>query len=257
MKKLIIFIAIVALLVGGAFLFLTGGALNDLIKAKIEEVGLQVTDQAVSVKSVDVKLFEGAGTINGLVIPNPKKYRASSAFSLNEVTLDINLESLTTDLIIIDKIIINKPEAVVEFTKTGGSNIKDLLDAINKNLPASGTEKKAAPTTSDQAEPIIRVNEFVLADVALTVDLTEPSKELSKELGKDLADKVYKSTLADIHLTNIGGNNGMPASQLGGELMKQALASIWKQAKKEQKKQLKNKVENKVKDKLKGFLDKF
>ncbi len=250
MKKVIIFIVIIALLVGGSFLFLTGGALNDLIKAKIEEVGLQVTEQAVSVKSVDVKIFEGAGTINELVIPNPKKYHANSAFSLNEITLDINLESLTTDLIIIDKIIIDKPEAVVEFTKNGGSNIKDLLDAINKNMPASGEEKKApSSTTSDQAEPIIRVDEFILAGVTLTIDLTELSKELGNE--------AHKSTLADIHLTNIGGKNGMPASQLGAELIKQALNSIWKQAKKEQKEQLKNKIENKVKDKLTGFLDKL
>lgn len=248
MKKFIVFIAIIALVIGGAFLFLTGGALNDIIKAQIEKVGQEITDQKVTVKRVDVKLLEGAGTINGLVLPNPESYKAKSAFSLNEITLDINLASLTTDLIVIDKIVINKPEAVVEFTKSGKSNIKDILDAINKNLPASDSNATDEPA-SDQADPIIRVNEFVLAGVALTVDLSA------------FGNKLHKKTLTDIHLANIGGDTGMPASQLGGELMKQALSSIWQQAKKEQTKVLtekvKNKVKNKVKDKLKGFLDKL
>jgi hypothetical protein len=237
MKKVIIFLVVIALLVGGAFWFLTGGALNDFIKVKIEEVGHQVTDQTVTVKSVDIKLLEGAGTINGIVLANPKEYSAKSAFSLNEVTLDINLESLTTDVIVIDKIVIDKPEAIVEFTQNGGSNIQDILDAIKKNLPTSDTDNKAASDKA-KAEAIIKVNKFVLAGVALTVDLTK------------LGNKVHKKTLTDIKLTNIGGDAGLPASQLGAELLKQALSSIWKQAKKEQKNQIKDKLKDKIKEKL-------
>jgi len=236
-----------ALLAGGAFWFLAGGALNDLIKAKIEQIGSQVTGQRVAVNSVDVKLFKGVGTIKGIVLANPDKYKAQSAFSLNEVTLGINLASLTTDIIVIDKIIIDSPEAVVEFTETGGSNIQDIIRAINKNSPAASSEKTS--TTSSTAEPILKVKQFVLAGVALSVDLTS------------LGNKVHKKTLADIKLTNIGGEKGLPASQLGAEMLKQALSSIGKQAKKEQKKLIKDRVKDKVKDKVKeklsGFLDKL
>ena len=238
MKKVIIFFVFIALLAGGAFWYINSGSLNDFIKAKIEQVGHQITQQSVTVKSVDVQLFEGAGTIKGLVLPNPKNYKANSAFSLDEVTLDINLASLTTDIIVIDKIVIDKPEAIVEFTKTGGSNIKDLLDVINKSLPKSAADEKAKQSPSDKAEAIIKVKKFILAGVALTVDLTE------------LGNKVHKKTLADISLTNIGGDAGLPASQLGAELLKQALSSIWKQAKKEQKNQVKDKLKDKVKEKL-------
>lgn len=197
-----------------------------------------------------MKLFEGAGTINGLVLGNPKTYSAPSVFSLQEITLDINLASLTTDLIVIDEIIINKPEAVVEFTENGGANIKDILDIINKNI-GSSIESSASKenTPSAKAEPIIRVNKFVLAGVALTVDLSK------------LGNKSHTSNLADINLTNIGGTSGMPASQLGGELIKRALSSIWKQAKKEQQEilenQAKDKLKEKAEEKLGGLLDKF
>ena len=240
------FTAILLLIAGGAFLFLSGDAINALIKQQIETVGSKVTDQSVTVGKVDMKLLEGAGTINGLVIANPSKYKAPSVFSLKEITLDINLKSLTTDLIIIDQIVINKPEAVVEFTESGGANIKDILDAIKKN---AGTSQPKQENTTAKAEPIIRVNKFVLAGVALTVDLSK------------LGNKAHQATLADINLTNIGGQAGMPASELGAELAKQALSSIWKQAKKEQTKILKDKATDKIKDKVKeklgGLLDKL
>jgi hypothetical protein len=246
MKKFVLFTAILLLIAGAAFLFLTGSAVNNLIKKQIEIVGTKVTEQSVNVAKVDMKLLQGSGTINGLVLANPAKYSAPSAFSLNEITLDINLESLTTDLIIIDRIIIDKPEAVVEFTENAGANMQDILDAIKKNTASDNQEKSDTPSNNEnKADPIMRVNKFVLAGVALTVDLTK------------LGNKSHQATLTDIVLTNIGGEKGMPASKLGGELVKQALSSIWKQAKKEQTKILKDQVEGKVKDKAKEKLSGF
>ena len=247
MKKLIVLIGILVLIAGGAFVFLSGDAINALIKKQIEQIGSEVTEQSVTVNTVDMKLLKGAGTIKGLVLANPEKYSAPSAFSLNEVTLDINLQSLTTDIIVIDQIIIDKPEAVVEFTENGGANIKDILDAIKKNTAGDGTP--ASETETGKPEPIIRVNKFVLAGVALTVDLTK------------LGNKSHQATLADINLTNIGGDSGMPASKLGAELVNKALSSIWKQAKKEQteilKEQAKDKIKEKAKEKIGGLLDKL
>jgi len=249
MKRFIIFTVLLVLVAGGAFLFLSGDAINALIKKQIEQIGSKVTEQPVTVSKVDMKLLKGAGTINGLVLANPSTYKAPSLFSLKEVTLDINLKSLTTDLIVIDRIVIDKPEAVVEFTENGSANIKDILDAIKKNTASNGVSQPAQETTSGGSDPIMRVNKFVLAGVALTVDLTK------------LGNKAHQATLADISLTNIGGQSGMPASQLGAELVKQALSSIWKQAKKEQTEILKDEVEDKVKDKVKeklgGLLDKL
>jgi len=246
MKKLLVLIALLLLIAGGAFLFLTGDTINVLIKNQIEKVGSQVTEQSVTVKSVDMKLLNGAGTINGLVLNNPKGYSSTPAFSLNKTTLDINVKSLNSEPIVIDQVIIDSPQALVEFNETGGSNIQTILDAINKNIGSSSTSPaETSGDSSPAADPKIMVKKFVLAGVALEVDLTK------------LGNKSHKKTLPDINLSNIGGAQGLPASQLGGELVKQALSSIWKAAKKQQEEILKDKLEEKAKKEVGKLFEKL
>ncbi|MCW8832062.1 MAG: hypothetical protein OQK09_03030 [Colwellia sp.] len=240
MKKLIIFLIIVAAIVGGAFWFLTGDKLNALIAEQIEVQGNKFTEQRVTVEKVDMQLLRGAGTINGLILNNPNGYTTTPAFALNEITLDINLESLAGvregKAILIDAIVIDKPEALVEFNETGGSNIQVILDAINKNVPQSSASNETNTSQSDS--PKIRVKKFVLAGVALRVDLTK------------LGNTTHKKTLPDINLANIGGEEGLPANELGGVMIKKALSAIWKEAKDSQKEIIKDQAKDKAKEKL-------
>ena len=243
MKKSMLLLVLLLLILAGGFWIITSDKLNVLIKEQIEVQGSKLTEQIVTVAKVDIKPFKGAGSINGLVINNPQGYSATPVFSLNEITLDINIKSLTGDPIILDAIVINSPEALVEFNKTGGSNIQTILDAINKNVPKSSNAEDI--DSKSKAERRIKVKQFILAGVALKVDLTK------------LGNKAHKKILPDIKLTNIGGDAGLPASELGGELIKQALSSIWKSAKKEQKSVLKDKVKKKIEDKAKKLFNKF
>ena len=248
MNKLSALILIILLACGGALWFVANGSLNDYIKQQIEVTGSSLTAQTVTVENVDIRLSTGAGTINGFTITNPSNYNYSHLFSLETITLDINLKSLTDDPIVIDEIIIDSPQAFVEFTKNGQSNIKEVLDAINKNIPKSSSTNESAPSKSEQTEPNIRVNKLILAGTNLSLDLSQ------------LGNKTHQLTLPDIHLKDIGKESGLPASLLGAEITKQALAAIWKQAKKSQKKKLQAKLTDTLKekalDKLGSFLKK-
>lgn len=240
MKKLIIFTALILAIGGGAFWFLSSDKLNELIAEQIEIQGKKFTEQVVTVEKVDMQLFSGASTINGLIINNPTGFTTTPLFALNEITLDINIESLAEvrdgKPIVIDAIIIDKPEALVEFNETGGSNIQVILDAINKNLPESSAGNETS--ASEANAPKIRVKKFILAGVALRVDLTK------------LGNTTHKKTLPDINLSNIGGEDGLPANELGGVMIKKALSAIWKEAKNSQKDVLKDKAKQKLKEKL-------
>ena len=168
-----------------------------------------------------------------------QSYSQPNAFALEEVTLDINLESLTSSPIIIDAIVIKSPQAFVQFTQTGGSNIQDILDAIERNTP-----KGDANTTESTGgeEPKIKVSKIILAGTALTIDLSA------------FGNKEHSASLPDITLSNVGGEAGLPASQLGSEIVKQALSKIWQQAKETQKKKLTDDAKEKLKEKAKKKL---
>jgi hypothetical protein len=241
--KLLASIAVVILLAcGGALWFLAGGSLNEFIKLQIETVGKQVTEQKVAVKSVDIQLINGSGSILDLSVENPKEYAYPHVFTLGEITLDINLESLTNEPIIIDAIVIKDPKAFVQFTSSGGSNIKDLLDIVKKNIPNANEETEEKEGAGVKPEPKLSVSKVILAGTALTVDLSA------------LGNKEHKAVLPDIILEDIGGKNGLPASQLGGVIVKEALSAIWAETKNTQKKQLKEQATDKLKDKAKKKL---
>lgn len=247
MKKLIILIGLILAIGGSAFWFLTSDKLNTIIAEQIEIQGKKFTEQLVTVEKVDMQLLSGAGTINGLILNNPSGYTATPLFALNVITLDINLESLGSvregKPIVIDAIVIDKPEALVEFNETGGSNIQVILDAINKNIPQSSADNGTSASQTDS--PKIRVKKFVLAGVALRVDLTK------------LGNTTHKKTLPDINLFNIGGEEGLPANELGGVMIKKALSAIWKEAKNSQKDVIKDQVKDKAKAKASELFDKW
>mgnify|MGYP006077699317 CR=1 len=242
MKKILLFISLLILLAGGAFILLTGDVLNQLIKEQIETQGRALTEQSVNVANVDMKLLKGTGTIKGLVLNNPTSFSSTPAFTLDEITLDINITSLTSDPIILDKLIINSPKALVEFNEKGRSNIQEILAAINKNLSPSSD---SVPLNTNESERRIMVKKFILAGVALDVDLTK------------LGNTKHTKILPDITLTNIGGETGLPANELGGELLKKALSTIWKAAKKQQKEVVGDKLKDKVKDKISDLFNKY
>ncbi|WP_426359994.1 hypothetical protein ACPUVO_07220 [Pseudocolwellia sp. HL-MZ19] len=246
MNKLASFVFIILLFCGAALWFLANGSLDDFIKQQIQTQGSKITNQTVLVKSVEMKLTKGSGAINGFSLSNPEKYNYPNAFSFETILLDINISSLTEDTIVIDEIRINNPQAFVELAQSGTANLSDILDEIEKNIPKIDTTE-AETETSTQSEPNIRVSKLILSSTQLSLDLSA------------LGNKEHQLTLPDINLTNIGGEKGLPASQLGAEIAKQALSSIWKEAKAEQKKKLTEKVKEKLKEKalekLGGFFN--
>lgn len=240
MKILATIVVIILLICGGALWFLAGGSINEYVKLQIEKVGSELTEQKVSVQTVDIKAFQGAGSILALNLPNPEGYKAKNALTLGEITLDINVESLAKSPIVIDAIVIKDVKAFTELTSSGGANVKDLLDTIKKNTPASKPE--AEESKESTKEPMLSINKVIIEGTALTVDLSA------------LGNKAHLLTLPNIELSAIGGEKGLPASQIGSEIMRQALDNIWQETKKAQKDKLKDEALDKLKDKAKDKL---
>jgi hypothetical protein len=253
-KKTILIVALLVLAVIGAALYYVFTNLDAIVKAAIEKVGSQTTQTAVHVDNVKIKLTDGAGTISGLTIGNPKGFDARSAFALGAIETQIDIASLTKQPIVIDQVIVRKPQVFYEMNKDRQGNLNELY----KNISASTGGGAPSQTAAKGSEPKIIIRHFQLADATVEANVVPLNAK-------------YSLKLPTIQLENLGGKNGATPSEIAKQVLdtitQRALAVV-KQAGIDEKVQaLKSKVqgtvgtkareaEGRVKEKLKGLLGK-
>lgn len=215
MKKIILIFSFLLVAVIGAALYYVFTNLDALVKAAIEKAGSQTTQTAVRVDKVKIVLSDGAGTISGLSIANPKGFEARHAFLLGTVSTQINIKSLATGPIIIDKVIIRKPQVFYEMNKDRESNLNMLYKNIDAATAGSGSADKAA---ANSAEPKLIIRHFQFADATVEANVVP------------LNNKKYTLKLPTIDLENLGGKNGATPSEISREVLgiitKRALAEV-------------------------------
>ncbi len=128
MKKVaVVVLALIAAVATGLF-WLTGN-MDGLIKNAIAEYGSGMTQAKVSVDAVKISPADGKGSISNLQIGNPVGFNTSHALKVAQVEVDIDVATLTKDLIVIRRIAIKAPDVIYE----KGESMTNL-DAIQKNI---------------------------------------------------------------------------------------------------------------------------
>jgi uncharacterized protein involved in outer membrane biogenesis len=238
MKKILIVAAVIVVLIAaGIFLLLAN--LDSLIAKAIEKHGSEVTRTGVSVSGVEISLKEGRGTIRGLSIESPAGYDAREAFSLSDITLDIDVQSLRDDPIVIDEIRIIAPVVYAEATETGSTNI----DELRKNVQASvGESSNSGDGGSGGQAKKIRIKRFVFEQGSIEVDATA--------LGMEKRTLV----LPEIRIDDIGG----PGGATPGDITRIVLGAVAKRAASEVAESgIKESLKEKAGDEAKKLLDKI
>ena len=132
----------------GIIIFITGASLDAIIKTGVETMGPQILGTPVLIEDVDVSLLAGGGilegTLTGLVIKNPEGFHTDHALSLPKIRIRVDQDSILSDTVIIDEIIIDQPEIILEGRLNGPSN----LETIQKRIKDYSTEE-----SSHEAEP--------------------------------------------------------------------------------------------------------
>ena len=186
-----------------------------------------MTETDVRLAGVSLKLREGRGTMTGLRIRNPDGFSGENAVSLGEITLDVDTQSITEEPIVIEEIRISGPELLVEVAEDGSVNLRSLQKTVEGYVPAK------AETGGDKPPPRVAVRK-------LTLDATAVGgKKSEKQLGGFV-------------LTDLGGSQGVPADQLGQEVLRAVLRRSVEQGALEE---LKSKAENALKDAAGGVLE--
>ena len=171
--------------------------LGPIIKTGVETIGSQVAGVPITLEHARVSPFRGGANLKGLVVGNPEGYKSPSAFELGEVDVKVNLASLTTDTIEVERIHIKAPAFTYEGSLKG-SNISKLLEQLeSEEKPEPQKETTPVEEKSKNQGPgkKVVINDFLLADATVKLTL------------KELGGKTMDLTLPQIHLTDIGKNS--------------------------------------------------
>ena len=187
-------------------------SLDSLIETAVEDVGSEVTLTTVALKAAKVSPTSGEGALTGLRVGNPKGFETEAAFRLGEVSVKLDVATLTDDVIIIEEVVIDSPEVTYELGPDGSN-----IDAIKRNVEiyvnalTSSSGGTGSSAGDDGEGPKLIIENLYIHDGVVRVSATV------------LAGETLSVPLPDIHLTDIGKDEGGASP---GKAVEEVLASV-------------------------------
>lgn len=233
MKKILIGLGILIVVVGLVVMLLVGH-LDKIVKVAVERVGTTTLGTQVKLAGVDISLKSAAGGLNGLTVANPEGFSEEHAFELAQVSLDLDLSTVTSDEIMIESVVVDG--ALVVFEEQGGRiNLQELLN----NVDAAPTEEPAAEEDAPAGEgPTLVIKEFRFTNAK--------ARLISENLDQNIEVSIPDVILQDIGSKGKGVTAGEAARQLLDPLIRQVLDGAQDQL----MEQLKDKATKKVMESL-------
>ncbi len=241
MKKVLLgAILVLVIAVGGGVYFLLSN-LDDIVKTAIETYGSEATKTAVKVNNVKIVLQDGSGSISGLTVGNPQGFSSPQVFSLGQIATQIDLNSLSGDLVVIEHITVKAPEIFFELNQAGKNN----LEALKQNLSpgssgssaSSGSSSSASSSASSGAQPKLIIRKVLFVDGNIHAKVVPLNKD-------------YELKLPKVEMSNLGGKNGATPEQIADQVLKvltdRAIAEVKKQGIDQYKKQLEAEVNKRI-----------
>ena len=200
---LILFLLIVAALVGAYFYA------EEIVKKAVETYVPQVTGTSAKLDGMDLSLFKGEVSLNGLTIGNAKGYNSPDVFSVKKIYVKFDPKTVLEDKIIINKILIDGTHVSAEATYKNGavtSNLTTIKNNVDKfmkksSTPSSGqkTETKKEASSSSASSKAVVIKDLQINNSSVTVGLLSQSMNVSLPniQQKNIGEKGKKTTLKD------------------------------------------------------------
>lgn len=201
-RHVVLGVFLLLLVGGGVALYQLYNSLDGIVKSTIEKQGTALLGVPVRVGSVQISLGTGAGTIRGLRVANPAGFPSGDAFSLGEISLDLDLSSVTGSPIVIESVVIAAPAASVVLDAKGRTN----LEVIQKNLGSQSSQSGSEPSSAGGASPLLRIDRFSFSKGEVSADMTAQGG------------KVVKAALPELSLREVGGKSGSTADAIGSTI---------------------------------------
>jgi hypothetical protein len=207
MKKFLLIGTVSLLVIAAGAYVVTQFFLGSIVKAGVNKFGPSITQTKVELAEANISPLSGQGTLRGLVVGNPKGWSDQNAFRLGEVHVDVEPFSVLGDHIVINEIIIDKPQFLYE-TKIVASNIGDLLKNIEQVTGSGNSDPK-----TKSGKPIkMVIKKLVLRDGQVTLGIGGAAMTLP---------------MPPINMTDIGtAENGITPAQVSFAVMRNVTSSV-------------------------------
>ena len=215
MKVFVRFLVLVGV-IGLLALVFVSLSLNALVKGGIETMGPRVLGVPVTLEDVDVTLLSGTSMhagLTGLVVNNPEGYETDSAVSLPEIRIKVDWNSLLTDTVIVEEVLIVKPAITFEWSLRG-SNLGTIHENVKRNTGSGsdddGEKNGEKPGEKQEFDKTVHIKKVAVKDAMINVSFVGEQFE------------VTHLPLPDLELRDIGDPSG-------GTTFSQASAVIFEQ----------------------------
>ncbi|MFH1913869.1 MAG: hypothetical protein ABIK45_06315 [Pseudomonadota bacterium] len=168
--------------------------LGSIVKTATETYGPRITKTEVRLRSADISILSGSGSLNKFLLGNPEGFTMPSALECETIWVSVVKKSLTTDTIIIEEVIVDGP--IISYEKRGNTdNFKTILNNIKQTV---ASEKNATPAEQEAtgSEKSIQINNFIVKNGRINL-----GGSLLEVFG---ADKGVGIAMPDIHMKDIG-----------------------------------------------------
>ena len=173
MVRAAIVVGIVVVLIGMAVA--AELALDLFVEKAVETIGPAITGTRVELDDVDLSILDGRGSLQGLLIGNPRGFKTKYAFRLREVRVHLVPMSIFREKIVIHEIRIDEPDVNFE-QKDGANNLERILMHIQSTLGGGGGGREGEEDAGgNDAEAIweqlteqkIQIDHFLMKDAAV------------------------------------------------------------------------------------------
>ena len=180
MKWFIRILVVLAVLIAG-LLWFGYSKIDDLLKLGIEKAGTEALQAPVTIQKLNISMFSGAGTIEGLEIGTPTGFSVPCSLRINKADIAINTSASKEDRIVIQHIRFNEPDIHLE-VGPGGTNLsqiaKNARATADSVAPSSGTAPAPASPAAPEKNLKLQVDEILITGAA--VILSKLSEEATK-----------------------------------------------------------------------------
>lgn len=231
-------VLVLLIIVGvGALVFYGLQNIDALVKQAVEKYGSEAVGTQVSLNNVKVELGQGRIEFHGFEVANPPGYSTPYALALDQIAVQVNINSLGGSPIVVDEITVDQPSINAEEKNLSQTNLSDLAANLNKGA----TEPAPTESGSEAADlPNIAISTFNFSRANISF--------VSGQYG----DRTIE--MPSFSAKNLGGSAGLPPDQLAvallQEVLDQATAAVKRATRDRAKEEVRGRAKEAIEDKL-------